>query len=152
MDLKNIFHEENCLLLKESSKTEALSEMIESLCSAGYVDNGEDLQREIFYREQLMSTGIGMGIAVPHVRYRGVTEPVAALGIAAKGIDDYESIDNDPVTLVVMIIVGENQHKLHIRLLSRIMERLKDSGRRESLIAAASGAEIFRLITGEGND
>ena len=130
MDLKNIFHEENCLILQESTKTEALMEMMDNLTSSGKVADGDDLQREIFYREQLMSTGIGMGIGVPHVRFKGVTEPVAALGISPAGIEDYESIDNDPVKLVIMIIVGENQQKQHIRLLSQIMERLKDKGQK----------------------
>lgn len=152
MDLKNIFHKENCLILQEKTKTEALHEMIESLTSAGHVTDPEELQREIFYREQLMSTGIGMGIAVPHVRYKGVTEPVAALGISHGGIEDYESIDNEPVFLVVMIIVGENQHKQHIRLLSQIMEKLKDNDRRTALFAAQTGEEIYNLMTGTGDE
>ena len=147
MDLKNIFHEENCLILKESTKTEAIMEIIDSLAANGKVANADDLQREIFYREQLMSTGIGMGIGVPHVRYKGVDEPVAALGISPKGIDDYDSIDSEPVRLVVMILVGENQHKQHIRLLSQIMERLKEKEKRDALMNAGSHKEIYELVT-----
>ena len=152
MDLKNIFHEENCLILQESTKTEALMEMIESLSSTGKIASGEDLQREIFYREQLMSTGIGMGIGVPHVRFKGISEPVAALGISPPGIEDYGSIDNEPVKLIVMILVGENQHKQHIRLLSQIMERLKDDDKRNALMKATTHKEIYELITSTPNE
>ncbi len=152
MDLKNIFHEENCLILQESTKTEALMEMIESLSSTGKIASGEDLQREIFYREQLMSTGIGMGIGVPHVRFKGISEPIAALGISPPGIEDYGSIDNEPVKLIVMILVGENQHKQHIRLLSQIMERLKDDDKRNALMKAATHKEIYELITSVPNE
>ncbi|MDC7222085.1 MAG: PTS sugar transporter subunit IIA [Spirochaetales bacterium] len=151
MDLKTIFHEENCLVLHELSKTEALIEMMDNLLKTDKVTGEDDLKREIFYREQLMSTGIGMGIAVPHVRFKGVEQPVAALGICPGGIDDYESIDSEPVKLVIMIIVGENQHKQHIRLLAQIMERLKEPKQREALLKAESSKEIFSLISGESH-
>ncbi|MDC7219071.1 MAG: PTS sugar transporter subunit IIA [Spirochaetales bacterium] len=149
MDLNTIFHKENCLVLQEKTKTEALIELMDNLLATKRATGEEELKREIFYREQLMSTGIGMGIAVPHIRYKGVEQPVAALGVCPEGINDYESIDGIPVNLVVMIVAGENQHKQHIRLLSQIMEKLKDESRREALIKAAAGEEILKLIAGE---
>ena len=151
MDLKKIIHEENCLLLKERNKTEVIIEMIKSIVESGRVDDEETLKKEIFYREQLMSTGIGMGIGVPHIRFSGVDEPVAAVGILPAGINDYESIDNQSVTIVIMILVGEHQHKQHIRLLSQIMEKLKNPQLRSALISCNTPHEIYELITGERN-
>jgi PTS system nitrogen regulatory IIA component len=152
MDLKKIIQEENCLILKESKKTEVLIEMIKAIMQTGRAEDEENLKKEIFYREQLMSTGIGMGIGVPHIRFKGVTEPVAAVGIYPKGIDDYDSIDDEEVTIVIMILVGENQHRQHIRLLSQIMEKLKDKKLRERLLQSQSSEEIYNIMTGEDNE
>lgn len=149
MNLKSIFKEECCLILREQKKTEVLIEMVESLVSQNLAEDEDKLKSEIFYREQLMSTGIGMEIAIPHVRFKGITEPVAAIGIAPLGIDDYESIDSLPVKIVIMILVGENQHKQHIRLLSQIMTQLKEDSSRLAIIESSSPKEIFNLITGD---
>lgn len=149
MNLRHVIAEECCTRLKESSKTEVLIEMMEGLHAAGYVDDLDALKKEIFYREQLMSTGIGMGIGIPHVRFRGLEKPVVAVGVRPRGVADYESIDSEEVKIVLMILVGEEQHKEHIRLLSQMMERLKEADQRERLIAAEAGGAMFALLTEE---
>jgi len=148
MDLANIIDRECCSLLQEKTKTEVIIELADRLAGRGNLDI-ESLKKELFYREQLMSTGIGLGLAVPHVRFKGITSPVVLAGIQSEGINDYESLDGEPVKIVIMIIVGENQHKEHIRLLSMIVGKLKDPELKESLLKAQDGAEIYELLTGE---
>lgn len=154
MNLANIIDKERCRVLNESTKTEVIIELAGSLedfkgpqCNGGPIDI-EELKKELFYREQLMSTGLGLGLAVPHVRFKGVKSPLIVAGVQPDGISDYESLDGNPVNIVIMIIVGENQHKQHIRLLSMIAARLKDNDLKQSLIAAGSGDEIYRLLSG----
>ena len=152
MKLEDVVLKECCFHLSESNKTEVLIEMMECLHKSGYVDDLDSLKKEIFYREQLMSTGIGVGIGIPHVRLKGIENPLIAVGLKKSGISDYESIDKEDVRIVVMIIVGEFQHKEHIRLLSQIMEKLKEKEARETLIQAESSEEIYSFLTGEGNN
>jgi len=97
-----------------------------------------------------MSTGLGLGLAVPHVRFSGVKSPIVIAGIQPAGISDYESLDGNPVNIVIMIIVGENQHKQHIRLLSMIASRLKDNDLKQALLSAKNGDEIYSLLAGGG--
>lgn len=151
MDLENILDRECCSLLQAKTKTEVIIELADRLEGRDKIDT-ESLKKELFYREQLMSTGIGLGLAVPHVRFKGIKSPVVLAGIQPAGITDYESIDGEPVNIVIMILVGENQHKEHIRLLSMIVGRLKDSSMKERLLKAENGDEIYEIMTGEAGE
>ncbi len=75
-------------------------------------------------REEIMTTGIGFGIAVPHAKLESVHKLAFAIGISKKGID-FNSIDGQPVHLVVLVAAGERQHKEYLKLLSKIMSVLK---------------------------
>ncbi len=151
MDLVNIIDRECCSVLQEKTKTEVIIELTDRLVGRDNLDI-ESLKKELFYREQLMSTGIGLGLAVPHVRFKGVKSPVVIAGVQPEGIADYESLDGEPVKIVIMIIVGEAQHKEHIRLLSMIVGRLKNAELRTALVNAESGDEIYSLLTGEAGE
>ena len=153
MNLSKVIDRECCIPLTENSKTEILIELMERITQSGYVENLESLKKEIFYREQLMSTGIGMGIGIPHVRFKGIKNPVVAVGIKPEGIKDYESIDKEDVKIVFMILVGEDQHKEHIRLLSQIMEKLKSSEDRLVLAGMTDSEDIYAFLTdGESHE
>ncbi len=148
MNLSKVIAPECCISLTESSKTEVLIELMEKIALSGFVEDLESLKKEIFYREQLMSTGIGMGIGIPHVRFKGIKNPVVAVGIRPEGIKDYESIDKEDVKIVFMILVGEDQHKEHIRLLSQIMEKLKSPEDRQTLSGLTDSQKIYSFLTG----
>lgn len=78
MVIENLLKEDNCLFLNSRTKSEVLHELIEKLES---VRDRDGLVCEIFYREQLMSIGIGLGIGIPHVRFSGVNEAQVVVGI-----------------------------------------------------------------------
>ena len=151
MDLNNILDRECSCVLKEKTKTEAIIELADRLGEYKRKIDTELLKKELFYREQLMSTGIGLGIAIPHVRFAGISKPVILIGVQPAGISDYESMDGESVKIVVMIIVGKDQHKEHIRLLSMIVGRLKAPGVKEALLKAVDGDEICSLLLNSGN-
>ena len=94
-----------------------------------------------------MSTGIGLGIAVPHARIKGIKDLVMAVGVCREGITDYETIDNVPVKIVVLIIAGEGQHKAYIRVLSLIVTKLKKVETREKILEAKDEEEIYKILT-----
>jgi PTS system nitrogen regulatory IIA component len=94
-----------------------------------------------------MSTGIGFGVAVPHVRLSSVTDLTMALGASRQEIKDYESLDGKPVRIICMVAAGQNQHSEYLRALAAVSSRLKDPEVRESVLAAESEAAIFDLLT-----
>lgn len=146
MNIENILTREHCMFLKSNTKTEVLLEMMESLQNTGIVTDMEGLKKDIFYREQIMSTGIGQGIGVPHVRFEGVTRPVVLMGIHSGGIEDYDSLDGVTVKIVVMILVGAEQHKEYLRILSMIVRKLKQPEIQQALVQAGDASEIETVM------
>jgi nitrogen PTS system EIIA component len=146
MELNRVVCRECCTVLEGTSKSEALLELIERLAKHNHVKDAEGLKREVFYREQLMSTGIGLGVAVPHARYHEITEPVVAVGLQPKGLADYQAIDDERVRIVFLILVGPQQHKEYVRLLALIVRTIKDGDTKGRLVAASSGAQIYNVL------
>ncbi len=147
ISLSRVLSAQRCIILKGAGKFEALNEMIDVLATAPQISNKEELVEAIFSRERLMSTGIGLGIGLPHVRLASVSDIVMAFGVSRKPFADYESLDREPVRIIAMIAAGENQHAEHLRLLSHISTRLKHPETRESLVEARDAEEIYRIIT-----
>ncbi len=147
MNLKDVILPEHCAVVKSRTKTEALLEILELVKGWKEVSDIESLKKEIFFREQLMSTGIGQGIGIPHVRFKGIQNPAVLVGVCPEGIEDYGSMDGNPVNLIFMFIVGENQHKEYLRLLSLVSSRIKDEKVREKLIDVGKSSEIVSILT-----
>lgn len=146
VDLPNALPVERVVLLDVQTKQEALEALAELLSAAPQVHSKEDLIREVYRRERLMSTGIGKGIAVPHVRLASVDDLVMAVGISRKGINDYASLDYEPVKIVLMVAANRNQQAQYLRTLASLCNLLKDDEFRERLLASTSPEEIHRLL------
>jgi len=151
MELNEILRPNYCRVLKSHTKTEALIELVDLLDKEGTVTDIEELKREIFYREQIMSTGIGQGIGIPHVRFAGISEPVILVGVKPAGFEDYESLDGEPVKMIFMILVGGEQHKEYLRILSLLVHRLKDEAFRTSLTSVENSESVYAVLTGESH-
>ncbi len=138
------------VLLRGQRKTGVIRELIDCLSAAEEITDREELSRAVFRREELMSTGIGLGIAVPHVRLESVKGLVMAVGISHAGISDYESLDGKPVHIVCMIATGRNQHSQYLQLLAAISGRLKNPALRDRLLLASDTETIYRLLIDPG--
>ena len=132
-------------LLKGTEKNEVMKELCQKLASDIECCDGNLLEEEIFKREALMSTGIGLGIAVPHVRLKNVKELSVAVGISRKGIV-YGSLDDESVHIMVLIVAPEDAHEAYIKLLAEVVLMLKNEDFRKQLIAANSDKEIYELL------
>lgn len=148
MEINDLIVGGRCRILHSRTKTEALLELIDIVGAEGCVKDLEGLKKEIFYREQIMSTGIGQGIGIPHVRFPGIKEPLVLIGVSPKGVEDYESLDGEMIRLVFMILVNENHHKEYLRILSLIVQRLKDDKFRERLARVESDKAVFEAFSG----
>ena len=133
--------------MNHSTKRDALVELANNLATAPQVKNASELTVEILKREDLMSTAIGRGIAIPHVRLSSVTDLVMSVGICKNDIIDFQAIDDTPVRILVMIAASYNQHAYYLQTLSFISSKLKDKELREGLLNAQTPMEAYNLLT-----
>jgi len=145
IELSGVLVAERVLIVKNACKADALRALSKCLSTAPEVGSEDALCEAIFRREELMSTGIGMGIGVPHVRLDSVKSPVMSAAICRTPVMDYESLDDKPVQLIFMIAAGKYQHTEYIRLLARLSAKLKNEELRNSLINAPN-ADAFCSI------
>ena len=99
IQIKNILSPDRITFINQSSKHDALVQLSDVLATAPQVKNASELTTEILKREELMSTAIGRGIAIPHVRLSSVTDLVMAVGVCKKPIADFQTLDDQPVNL-----------------------------------------------------
>ncbi|MFA5689374.1 MAG: PTS sugar transporter subunit IIA [Kiritimatiellales bacterium] len=143
-----ILSADRIVFLNTTAKEEALKTLCGVLATSPLIRNKVELETSIFRREELMSTGIGFGIGVPHVRLSSISDLVMALGIAREPITDYSSLDTIPVQIICMVAAGSSQHTQYIRTLSAISSHLKTEDVRRALIAAPDAATAYRLFAG----
>ena len=146
VQLKNIISPERIIFMSHPTKNDALIELSENLATAPQVKDAKELQKEILKREDLMSTAIGRGIAIPHVRLASVTDLVMSVGISKVDVIDFNPIDDVPVRLMFMIAAAYNQHSYYLQTLSYCSSKIRNSQLRDSLLASESPDEAYRLL------
>ena len=146
--VSEVLSPDRVVLMDETRKEPALMRTIDALARSALIRDRKELTRAIFDRENLMSTGIGFGVAVPHVRLASVGDLVMAVGVSAQAITDYESLDGQPVQIICMVAAGLNQHAEYIRALAAVSGRLKDPAVRGRVLAASAENEVFEIFTG----
>jgi nitrogen PTS system EIIA component len=99
----------------------------------------------LFAREKLGSTGLGLGVAIPHGRIKSLKEPLGALIRLAHAVP-FESPDGQPVTLLFVLLVPVAATERHLQLLSELAQMFSDRDFREQLLAAADAQSLHRLI------
>ncbi|UDQ97189.1 PTS sugar transporter subunit IIA [Lentisphaerota bacterium WC36G] len=147
LPLSNVLTPERVVIKNKATKNEILNELIDILSETDEITSKQKLAEGIYHREQLMSTGIGMSIAIPHVRLDSVKDVVVAAAIVKDGIEDYESIDGELVKIVFMIVARTDQHAQHIKLLSQISSSLKEQTTRDTIIDSSNVEEFFKIIS-----
>ena len=145
ISLGNIIPAERVKILEATSKEGALRELAALVATAPEVTDGARLLDAIFEREKIMSTGIGLGIAIPHAKIPEVKEFVVGMGKATGGIE-FHSLDGNPVHFVVMIAGPEDQQERYLQLLARITLKLKDAAVRRRLGEADSVDAILSAL------
>lgn len=136
------------VFLTGATKRETMTELLNALASSPAVTNRNELGQAIWRREELMSTGIGMGLAVPHARLKTVKQVVMAFGVHRAGLTDYGSIDGRPVHILALIAAGDGQHVHYIRLLAQVVDILKDSEVRDEILQQPSADGIYDILAG----
>ncbi|MDR2795755.1 MAG: PTS sugar transporter subunit IIA [Spirochaetaceae bacterium] len=138
---------ERIVFLNYENKHDALLSLADNLCTAPQIKNHAELKDVILEREALISTAIGLGIAIPHVRLASVSDLAVSVGISHVPITDFLPLDDEPVRILVMIAATYTQHTEYLQTLSFFSALLKNNKLRNALIAVKNTAEAYRLLT-----
>ena len=135
-----------------TNKQDALKEITAFLSNADPDDTltPKHLFNAILDREELGSTGIGDGVAIPHAKIHGLKNLCACFARSTEGVD-FESIDREPVRLIFMLLVPENSAGMHLKALARISRVLKESEFREHLLEASDQQAIYEAFIHQDN-
>ena len=134
--------------LKANSKDDILEAMIDIISVSKKVLDREKVKTAIFDREKIMSTGVGNGFAIPHGKTDAVSDVVAAFAITEEPID-YQSLDEQPVRLVFLLVGKDSMVGPHIKLLSRISRLMNKEDFRKKLLAADTPKSVMEIFRAE---
>jgi fructose-specific phosphotransferase system IIA component len=134
--------------LPGSSKEEIINAMIDLVGTKKQVADKERMRTAIFEREKIMSTGVGSGFAIPHGKTDAVNDIIAAFAVTAQPID-YQSLDDQPVRLVFLLVGRDNMVGPHIKLLSRISRLMNREEFRKQLLEAETSKDILEIFRQE---
>jgi PTS system fructose-specific IIA component len=128
--------------LPGTSKQDILDHMIEIIADHPSVQDPVAIRAAVLEREEVMSTGVGKGLGLPHAKTAAVGATVAAFAITANPVE-FGAIDNEPVRLVFLLVGTEQAKSEHIKILSRISRLLNRDAFRHRLLKAKSAQEVL---------
>lgn len=133
--------------LDVSTQNEAIDSLIDLLQAQGKLQDPEGFRKAIFHREQLVSTGIGMGVAIPHAKMDCFSDFFIVVGIQRKKGLDWNALDKVPVRLIFMIGGPEGRQNEYLQILSLLTSAIRDAELRKELLKAASIEEVVALFS-----
>jgi len=133
------------LNLQSKEKFEVISELVHPLVAAGAITEESEFVSAIARRENMESTGIGLGVAIPHARTKAVSSIVLAFGRSDSGVD-FNSLDGKPSHLIFLIAAPEEQKTEYIMTLARLSKLLRKDEVRIGLNKAGSPDDVVRVI------
>jgi len=133
--------------LKATDRDGAIAELTESLGRAGKLGRGnyKRITKAIIERENEASTGMGKGVAIPHVKYKAVKEVVATVGRSNAGID-FAALDKQPVYSVILLVSPVDDPEKHLRAMEKIFRHLQQEKFRKFLRQSQTAAQIEDLL------
>lgn len=130
-----------------STRNEAIQLLIDRLDQEGKLPDREVFRKAIFEREELVSTGIGLGVAVPHAKLKGFKGFFIAIGIQPKKGIEWNAIDKAPVRIIFLIGGPDNRQSEYLRILSQLTMAIKDPLFRKTLMNATTPQEVLKIFS-----
>lgn len=138
------------LFLDATTRDESIEVLVEKLRETGTITNPVEFYQAILEREKLVSTGIGMGVALPHAKMESCPKFFIALGILSKGVN-WKAIDHAPVRLVFIIGGPDDKQTEYLQILSSLTQFVKNEEIRKKLLTLNSKEAIMDLFTNKGS-
>lgn len=142
-----------CAELNSTDKESVIAELVDSLLNAGDIkaDDRDDIIKAIMKREELGSTGIGRGIAVPHTKHPSVDKLVGTVGVSFDGVD-FDSLDGEKVQLFFLLVSPPDRPGDHLRALENISRQLRDETFCRFLKQSKNADDIMQLLDEADNN
>jgi mannitol/fructose-specific phosphotransferase system IIA component (Ntr-type) len=142
-----------CAELNSQDKPTVISELVDCLVKAGEINENDrdDIVKAIMKREDLGSTGIGRGIAVPHTKHASVSKLVGTVGVSVDGVD-FESLDGERVQLFFLLVSPPDRPGDHLRALENISRQLRDETFCRFLKQSKNAEDIVQLLEEADNN
>ena len=135
--------------LPAADRPEALRALAARLAGLGLVESGEDLFQRLWEREQLGSTGIGAGIAIPHCKLPGLVHGIVAVGLVPGGVD-FGAADGRPVKVLFLVVSPDGAPAEHLQILAAISRWVRAGRHAERILALREPGEVYDLLRDEG--
>lgn len=141
------FCDENLVLfdMNATTKDDAIGELVDLAATSNMVKDHDRLLADVRDREELVTTGVGYGVAFPHAKTRSVKGIVIVFGRSSKGIE-FDAMDHQPVNLFFFIAAPEDAIGQHLNVMARLSYLMKSSENRQALLEAASPGDVLTLI------
>lgn len=136
--------------LPATDRSQVLRAFSERIARQGLVRNAEELYQRLWEREQLGSTGIGSGIAIPHCKIKGLSRGVVAIGLVPEGVD-FAAVDGRPVKVLFLVVSPSESPAEHLQILAAISRWVKTDQHAEKLLALRDPQAIFDFLRQEGS-
>ncbi len=134
--------------MQSTSKDDAIVELLSLFKDDSRVKDMELVQNAVLERENIMSTGVGKGFAIPHAKTNAINDIIVAFGKLEQPID-FKSLDEQPVSFIFLLVGKENHVGPHIKLLSRISRMMNKDEFRDALLNSKSAEDIYNLFLDE---
>ena len=131
--------------LKATDKNGVIEELVELVSDSNMVKDAAQLLTDIKERENLVTTGVGYGVAFPHAKTRSVKGIVIAFGRSSEGVD-FDAMDHQPVKLFFLIAAPEDAIGAHLNVMARLSYLMKPEENRKKLLEAASPGDVLALM------
>lgn len=131
--------------LKSETKGEIIEELVNLVSTSSMVTDHDALLKDIKDREELVTTGVGYGVAFPHAKTKAVKGIVIAFGRSVKGIE-FDAMDHRPVHLFFLIAAPEDAIGAHLNVMARLSYLMKSEDNREKLLNVSSPGDVLALM------
>lgn len=131
--------------LDATTKDEVIAELVALAATSNMIKDHDQLLEDVRERENLVTTGVGYGVAFPHAKTRSAKGIVIAFGTSKKGIN-FDAMDHKPVNLFFLIAAPEDAIGAHLNVMARLSYLMKAEDNREKLLAATSPGDVLALM------
>jgi PTS system nitrogen regulatory IIA component len=143
--INQLLNEDNIVIIDDSNHKDVIEKLLSLVKKSLNITDFETFKDAIWEREKIVSTGIGLGLAIPHAR-KDVIKDFVASAVLIKSDVEWKSIDDKPVRFAILVASPQNTHKEYLQLLAQTVLLWKDDSKRKRILEAKTSAEIAKFL------
>ncbi|MBQ4329746.1 MAG: PTS sugar transporter subunit IIA [Lentisphaeria bacterium] len=150
-DFSQYVDQDSVMTLKGKTKLEVMDQLISRAADLTKL-NRDVIFRLAWKREQMMTTGVGNMLALPHIRVNDILHPYVIVGVCEEPIEDYQGLDDQPVRVIVFTVAPDENQEAYLQLLSGISRRLRNPKLIDQIIGTVGNTvELLKVIQQESD-